>query len=312
MNYALIKGFGITALAAAVAACGGSGSSDSDATGTASFDVTDAPTTELAKVEITFTGLSVKPADGEAIEFTFDEAKTLDLLTLQGGDSAPLLEDQELPAGEYQWIRLTLDVDNSFVYKTENPDAPLTLFVPSGAQTGLKLVSGFTIAQGGDNNFTIDFDVRKSIVNPQGGQADYYLKPALRLIDNLKVGSITGQVDYATLKQIRGTDDTDNSKTDCSYEGSAYIYQGADVTPTDLNVNEEGGPLMVVPVKANEDSTSYVYTAAFLTEGDYTVSYSCQLDDNEETDALEFDGTQTVTVEAGIEETEADPIPLIQ
>lgn len=309
MNYGLIKGLSITALAAAVAACGGSGSSDSDATGTASFDVTDAPTAQFTEVVVTFTGLSVKPADGEAIEFTFDEAKTLDLLTLQGGESAPLLEDQEFPAGEYEWIRLTLDVDNSYVSEVDGSEK--TLFIPSGAQTGLKLVSGFTIAQGGDNNFTIDFDVRKSIVNPQGGQADYYLKPALRLIDNLEVGSITGQVDYSAIQQTRGTDDTEDARLDCDYEGSAYIYEGADVTPTDLNINEEGGPLMVVPVTANESDSFYSYTAAFLTAGDYTVSYSCQLDDNEQSDELEFDGTQTVTVEAGAE-TEAASIPLSQ
>lgn len=104
MNHALIKGFGITALAAAIAACGGSGSdsSDGEATGTASFGVTDAPTAQFSEVIITFTGLSVKPADGEALVFTFDEPKTLDLLTLQGGNQAPLLEDEELPAGDYE------------------------------------------------------------------------------------------------------------------------------------------------------------------------------------------------------------------
>lgn len=306
MNHTLIKGVGITALAAAIAACGGSGSdsSDGEATGTASFGVTDAPTVQFSEVIITFTGLSVKPADGEALVFTFDEPKTLDLLTLQGGNQAPLLEDEELPAGDYEWIRLALDVDNSYV--SEEGGGRKTLFIPSGAQTGLKLVSGFGIAQGGDHNFTVDFDVRKSIVDPQGGQADYYLKPALRLIDNLEVGSISGQVDYALINSTRLNDET---LADCAYEGSAYIYEGADVTPTDLNVNEEGGPLMVVPVTANENDSLYSYTAAFLTAGNYTVSYSCQLDDNEMSDALEFDGTQNVTVEASTE-AQAETIPL--
>lgn len=307
MNHSL-KLFTVTALASALAACGGS--SDGDSTGTLSMDVTDAPTENFSEVVVTFTGITVKPANGQAIEFTFDEAKTLDLLTLQGGESAPLLDGEEVPAGEYNWVRLTLDMDpaNTYVMDAEGQK---TLFIPSGAQTGLKLVSGFTVAQGGENNFTIDFDVRKSIVNPQGGEADYYLKPALRLIDNLEVGSITGQVDYATIKQTRGSDDTEDALADCDYEGSAYIYEGADVTPTDLNITKEGGPLMVVPVTANDSDSFYSYTAAFLTEGDYTVSYSCQMDDNEETDALEFDGTQTVTVEAGAE-TEAEAIPLVR
>ena len=47
----------------------------------------------------------------------------------------------------------------------------------------------------------------------------------------------------------------------------------------------------------------------FLTAGNYTVSCSCQLDDNEMSDALEFDGTQNVTVEASTE-AQAETIPL--
>lgn len=302
MNHSL-KLFTVTALASALAACGGGGSGDGDSTGTVSMNVTDAPTASFNEVVVTFTGITLKPADGEAIEFTFDEAKTLDLLTLQGGESAPLLDGEEVPAGEYNWVRLTLDMDPANTYVMDD-EGQKTLFIPSGAQTGLKLVSGFTVAQGGENNFTIDFDVRKSIVNPQGGQADYYLKPALRLVDNLEVGSIIGQVDYGTI----------NSASDCTdgYEGSAYVYEGADVTPSDLNVNnEEGNPLMVVPVEFDDESDLYSYKAAFLTEGDYTVSYSCQVDDNEEDDDIEFDGTQNVTVEADVE-TEAEEIPLVQ
>lgn len=287
-----VKYFSVSALAAALAACGGSGSDSS--TGSFSLDVTDAPTDQFAKVEITFTGVILKPADGEQIEFTFDEPRTLDLLQLQGGETAPLLEGEEIEAGEYEWIRLTLDVDNSFIYESENPDVPLELFVPSGAETGLKLVSGFTVAQGSETNFTIDFDARKSIVNPQSGAvADYFLKPALRLIDNLEVGSIAGEVDFPTIDQ----------STTCDYEGAAYVYSGADVTPTDLNVNNEDGPLMVVPVSDEDNDGLYSYTAAFLTEGDYTVSYSCQFDDNEQDDTLEFIGTQNVTVVAGEEAT---------
>lgn len=310
MNNALIKGFGITALAAAVAACGGSGSGDSDSTGTVSMDVTDAPTASFTEVVVTFTGITLKPADGEAIEFSFDEAKTLNLLTLQGGESAPLLDGEEVLAGDYEWVRLTLDVDNSYV--TEDDGSEKTLFIPSGAQTGLKLVSGFTVAQGGENNFTIDFDVRKSIVNPQGnGVADYFLKPALRLVDNLQVGSITGLVDYSNINSIRMSDDAQENCAE-GYEGSVYVYEGADAELSDLNVtNEEGNPLMVVPVELDDESGLYSYKAAFLTEGDYTVSYSCQVDDNEADDDIEFDGTQNVTVEANVE-TEAEDIPLVQ
>lgn len=309
MKYPVLKTVSIATLAAAVAACGGSGSGGSDseeATGTASLSLTDAPTGEFSKVVITFTGVILKPADGEAIEFVFDQPRELDLLTLQNGETATLLEDEEVTAGEYSWIRLTLDEDNLYVIDdSDGSGGQKTLAVPSGAQTGLKLVSGFTVAAGGTHNFTIDFDARKSIVDPQGsGVADYFLKPALRLVDNLEVGSIVGEVDYGSINQ-------DENLTACDYEGSVYVYQGADVTPTDLNVNTEGGPLMAVPVSNEDQAGLYDYKAAFLPAGDYTLSYACQLDDNEQDDTLEFLGTQNVTVVA-TEEAAAQTIPLAE
>lgn len=85
MKYPVIKTISIATLAAAVAACGGSGGgSDSSSTGTASLDLTDAPTDQFSEVVITFTGVTMQPADGEAVVFNFDTPKTLDLLTLQG------------------------------------------------------------------------------------------------------------------------------------------------------------------------------------------------------------------------------------
>ena len=228
----------------------------------------------------------------------------LDLLELQGGETAPLLEGVEVLAGDYNWIRLTLDEDNLYVVDDSDGGGQKMLAVPSSV---LRLVSGFTVAQGAQNNFTIDFDARKSIVNPQGSPmgADYFLKPALRLVNNLDVGSISGQVDYATIN-------SDDSLVACDYEGSVYVYEGiVDETDlSDLNVNEtEGQPLMVIPVTLEESLFSY--TAAFLNEGDYTISYSCQLDDNEDNDTLEFLGTQNLTVVANTQTT-AETIPLTE
>lgn len=298
----LFKILSISSFVMALSACGGGSSGSGDAqTGSFSLDVTDAPTTEFEKVLITFTGVTIKPVDGDAVVFDFESPKELDLLQLQGGVSAPLLEGVEIVAGDYEWIRLTLNEDELRAYKTGS-DSEYKLFVPSGGQTGLKLVRGFTVTQGGENNFTIDFDVRKSIVNPKGASngADYFLKPALRLVDNLEVGSLSGDVDYGSINQ-------NTNLAACDYEGSVYIYEGENTTPVDLNVNLDNNPLMVVPVEKNLDTGLYDYTAAFLKAGDYTVSYSCQADDNEGTDAIEFIGTQNVTV-VKEEETVADTI----
>jgi hypothetical protein len=90
----------------------------------------------------------------------------------------------------------------------EADGAQCELRVPSGAETGLKLIRGFTVGAGTTTDITIDFNLRKSVVAPPGqhggdplvcdGQA-FLLKPVLRVIDNLEVGAITGRVDPAVI-----------------------------------------------------------------------------------------------------------------
>ncbi|MGF2736960.1 DUF4382 domain-containing protein [Marinobacter sp. DUT-1] len=298
-----IQIFAVSALAAGIAACGGS-SDGGPATGSVSVDVTDAPTMEFTEVTIAFTGIRLQHKSGEWEEFTFDEAKVWNLLDLQGGASEPLITDEEVLAGNYKELRLLVDTENSYVVQKDQPDVELSLAVPSGEQSGLKLKGDFIVAADTTTDFTVDFDVSKAIVNPQGKSlADYLLRPSLRLVNNLEVGSISGEVDYGTI----------NQEAACDYEGAVYVYQGTDVTPTDINVNdEESGPLMAVPVSDDDNDGIHTYTAAFLTEGNYTISYTCQLDDNEADDSatMEFQGTQNVSVVAG-ENTEAQPIPLV-
>ncbi|WP_375177722.1 DUF4382 domain-containing protein [Marinobacter mobilis] len=304
------------AMTSLLAACGGG--SDSAATGQVSIGITDAPATEFSDVTIAFTGIALKPAGGQWIEFTFDNTKTWNLLDLTGGLSEPLITNEEVPAGEYSELRLKIDTDNSYVALSDQPDVQLTLAVPSGEQSGLKLKGDLIVAADTTTAFTIDFDVAKSIVNPQGNSlADYLLKPSLRLLNNLEVGSISGTVDYATINSTRGGD---AGLTDCAvgYEGAVYVFAGADVTPSDLNIADDdtsNDPLMVLPVSDADNDGLYEYTAAFLTAGTYTLSYSCQLDDNEITDTalgtnpLQFEGTQNVTVIVN-EDVPAETIPL--
>lgn len=277
-------------LAITLAGCDGDvrlgGGSD---TGEVSMDITDAPTDKFTEVNIVFTGIILKPADGDEIEFVFDEPRELDLLSLQGGETATLLDEEEVDAGRYSWVRLTLDEDQSHVVLQDGQQK--TLFIPSGSQTGLKLVSGFTVAADSSSRFTIDFDARKSIVNPQGNPqgADYFLKPALRLVDNQEVGSIAGTVDASTVIQTQ----CDDSST---YTGMVYIFKEHNAALDDLGSDNE--PLMAVPVSDEKVPGNFTYRAAFLTEGDYTVSYSCSPDDNDLNENLEFEDSQNVSVEA--------------
>ena len=107
MKTPILKTLTLAIMATSLAGCGGSSSSSDD--GTFSLGLTDAPTDKFTSVNITFTGVALQPADGERITFNFDEAKQVDLLKLTGGETEPLLNNADVPAGDYEWMRLDLD-----------------------------------------------------------------------------------------------------------------------------------------------------------------------------------------------------------
>ena len=190
---------GCIVLLAYLAACGGGGSESpagQSQYGRINLRITDSPVTSAERVVVQFTGLEIKPV-GAAQPEVFDFApRRIDLLALDGGGSEILLADEMLPAGEYESIRLKVNAgrngSDSFIELDDGSMHPL--FIPSGNQTGLKLIRGFTIGAGSTHNFTIDFDLRKSVIHPPGLGDPYLLKPVLRLVNNLEVGTIDGTV----------------------------------------------------------------------------------------------------------------------
>lgn len=260
---------------------GGSGS----VTGRLNLRVTDAPIDSADKVVVTFTGVTVQSEAGQRVEFEYQEPREIDLLSLQGSITDSLLEEVELEAGEYEWIRLHVaaeqGVSDSYI---EVDGAQHELHIPSGAQTGLKLVDGFTIDEDRTSNYTIDFDLRKSIIqNPHG----YKLKPTLRLVENGNSGTIDGSVDGGLIT------------AECS--AAIYVYAGADVSADDLG-GEGADPITTKLVNTDATGvTEFDYELAFMATGEYTLAFTCEadLDDPETDDDLAWLATHTVTVTAG-------------
>lgn len=272
-----------------VAGCGNSSSGSTSSTGTFSLSITDGPVDSATKVVVEFTGVSIKPANGEALVFDFAEPKSIDLLQLQGTASDGLLTNEVVASGNYEWIRLHVNATQDNVmdsYMEMDDGSIIELYVPSGSQTGLKLVNGFTVAAGGGVDFTIDFDLRKSITDP-GGMPSAILRPALRIVDNMTVGSIAGTVDGTLVGQECADATLD--------DGAVYVYSGAGVTPTDIQ-GTSSDPLVSALVHVVDGV--YSYELGFLPEGDYTVAYTCMAasDDPATADTLVFVGAATVPV----------------
>jgi hypothetical protein len=299
-----LKRLGSFALLGALMTAAGCGGSDGDGgpgTGTLSLQITDGAVDSAEHVTIQFSGLEIHAAGGMSTTLYYcqdpaDPAKTivsptpcttppapkrLDLLMLSGGLAETLLNPFTLPAGHYNWIRLTVDTAGTRDSYIVVGGVEHELTIPSGDETGLKLNRGFNVPAGGSADFTIDFDLRKSV--HLTGTGEYLLRPTLRLADNTLTGAIAGTVDAALVP------------AGCT--PAVYVFEGGGVTPDDID-GTAPDPVTTATVKL--DAGVYKYKAAFLEAGSYTVAYTCQaaLDDPAVNDALVFSGTATVPVAA--------------
>jgi hypothetical protein len=270
------------AAALALAACAG-GDSGGD-TGRLTLGVTDAPIDHADAVVVRFTGVEFKPHGGQAFSRDLAAPRDIDLLDFQGTNRALLFDDETLPAGEYEWMRLKVVADPGVVdsYITLEGGGQCELIVPSGAESGLKLTRGFTIGAGVSTDLTLDFDVRRSIVQPTGqsseatdcgGQA-YLLKPVVRVVDLLEVGAIQGNVDVA----LRSTPECAASAVT---PGSVYLfgpYAATDPVPTPDDYDENGADGANALASALVDPLGN-YSIGFVPAGKYVVAYTCDPDD---------------------------------
>lgn len=268
-----------------LSACG-SGSNDSD-TGSFSLDITDGPIDSALEVVVEFSGIRLERADGDEVIFDLPSPQSIDLLSLQGTASASLLSNEVVPAGEYVAIRLAVNADenvrDSYIVLDDASEEELR--IPSGSESGLKLNRPFTVAAGSVTDFTIDFDLRKSITDPPG-QAGMILRPTLRLVDNLSVGSISGSVDSLLINEVC----SDVNAND----GAVYLYEGTVEIAEDIS----GGDADPITTALVDDEWNY--EIGFVAEGQYALAYTCDnnVDDPEVDDDLNFVGFTTVSVEA--------------
>lgn len=115
------------------------------------------------------------------------QEKTYNLLDLQNGANA-VLGDTTLSAGHYSQIRLIIGSGSNIVMNGIKHD----LVIPSGSQTGIKLIHSFDISANTLYQLTLDFNVDKSIVVTGSGKI--MLKPTIRVVPTVTSGTISGTV----------------------------------------------------------------------------------------------------------------------
>ncbi len=197
--------------------------------------------------------------------------KTFNLLDLQQGTTA-LAGEVDLPAGQYQAVRVTINTALSSV--TDAQGAPLNVQWPvSGELTLYAFVAHALDVTAQGAQIVIDFDVNQTFVD--NGTGGLWFIPVIRAVNDAETGSVAGLI------------------TTTDIEGNPAPIAGAYVmikhSPGDELPNQ-------VETSTRTDASGH-YVASFVHEGSYIV------DVQGSTGARLLVGSKPVTVTAGAQAT---------
>jgi len=201
----LVLGFFLTG-------CGGGGggsSSSSSTSGTLQVSLTDASTDAYQAVYVTVARVDVHLGDGEDDDESLWETvaepnTTYNLLELVNG-VRETLGIARLEAGHYTQMRLIIGLTadsglnilshaHPFAnYLIDEEGNEIELRVPSGPQTGLKIVNGFNINAAQTTELILDFDAMRSVVKA-GNSGQYLLKPTIKVLTTVDNAIVAGTV----------------------------------------------------------------------------------------------------------------------
>ena len=279
---------------------GGSGGSKTSGSGTLSLSLADNSTEEYRAVYITVKNIEVhlggnenRSSSWQTIDLPTDpdtglpkERLTVNLLELVNG----VREDlgiAELKAGHYTQMRLIIDDEPddtinilsqnhpyaNYVIDQSNPPNVHELKIPSGFQTGVKIVGGFDINTDRTTELILDFDACRSVVQA-GNSGNWLLKPTIKIAHLKDFSIINGKV----------TDDSDagvegalvsaqifNGGTTATKNDDELIIQAATITDSDgeykLFVTPGNYNLVVYAAAKVPDFRKVATTAGEVLEG---------------------------------------------
>ncbi len=202
--------------------CGGGGGGDLLGEGRLSIYLTDAASDAYQAVYLSIDEVQVHRGDvpgntdggingdvidtGQGWRTVASPGKTYNLMELVNGVLTQL-GVADLESGTYTQMRLMLKAapDNGVNilgqhhpypnYIIDSRDTVHELKVPSGYQSGIKLVHSFDIVRGVTMDLILDFDAQKSVVLA-GNSGNYNLKPTIKVVGTvdraLVAGTVTG------------------------------------------------------------------------------------------------------------------------
>jgi hypothetical protein len=295
-------------VSASTTGCGVSSSSSdggTGGTGILNLAISDAPVDNAAALWLTLTRVTLDGVGGSPDQETFEipeDRQNVNLMEYTGNSNAVLLQDLSVSEGSY---KLRLDVDLTFtkseqkswiafdartdecavpgvVWSEDMETCRYPLAIPSGEQSGFRPKGEILVSAGGVSDFTVEFDLRKNVVNPSNpADIAFKLKPTgLRLVDEAEAGSIAGAVVL---------------DAGCSFENArVYLYdrtdEDGDFIPDDIHDHNTTYVTSVAVTEETVDGVShYEYLIGFVSAGEsYAVALTCEALDQPEVDEENF------------------------
>ena len=289
-----------------LAGCGGSSSNDNDTVNPEptsaqfSLGISDAPVSNVKEVWVAFDSIMLKN-NSEEFAFTTRDANNpeqpvmINLLDYTGSDIYSLIDDETVAPGSYQWLRANIvngDMANiemtSHLVYNDDTIVPLEVKRKSNDGLGEIQISDIDLAVG-DNDFVLEFDLKKSLVNPSNSD-DVVLKPnGIRLENLAQVEDIEGTVSEQLFMNCE-TDNAALAPETGSFGHAVYLYS---VSEGMKDLYEDGetvpadAPIATANVVMDDDGTGYEFEIGFVAAGDYTLGYTCvaHIDDAQTLDA---------------------------
>jgi hypothetical protein len=211
----------------------------------------------FAEIVISIKEIRAVPSGGEGDEkgalrsiVAYDTPKRVNVLDLAFVQE--LLGEAELPAGIYSQLRLVLEPNSdplspaNYIVLADDPTQKIALNTPSGQESGLKIVGGFSVEAEETTTVLLDFDPLQAIVEA-GESGKWQLKPTgIRVVTTENIlpsyGTITGRVE----SELEGEDGSVLRTAVTEVEVIA-VAEGSTAVVAVVTVDEDGSFRLLLP-----------------------------------------------------------------
>jgi len=242
--------------------------------GSISISLTDGPWEDARELVLHITGMDLGHSNGDVIRLNMPGGPlSVDMMQLQNGVIEPLIIGIDVPTGQYEWLRLRLDLSQSYI-EMAGTGARHDMQMGPNASAGLESHEPFQILNSEHREFILEFDVRRGVQHHQMGMMGdrYELHSAMQMINMDDAGGLTGMVEASMI---------DINQPACDPEPGGnwvYLFPGDASAPDDIadaDSDSVPGPIATDRVEMDPGTGDHFYHFGYLPGGSYRLAFTC-------------------------------------